>query len=151
MQPSRDWGGVVVGELWHDPPVLASPPASVVAVAVLVLMHIAARPAAADCIGLETREMKRISARVLEGTVLRLDQDAVTIAVHRVWKGAVASEVILHLPRTAEDPRLNMGQRLVFFAYLQTADDRRTLYGLSDDSPPSFSSGAWEQSLRTKK
>ncbi len=94
----------------------AARPFSLATVAVLLLMHSTVASAHAECIGIGPREMSRLSAVVLEGTVRQIVQPypaiaELTVDVHRVWKGAVSREAVFFLERQNIDATKGKGRR----------------------------------------
>jgi len=76
----------------------------------------------AQCVPLTLRNMKRLAARVVEGTVLDASdvtsrRRVVTIDVHRVSKGPLERTMVVYVEPTLENPCYpSPGERSIFFA-----------------------------------
>lgn len=81
---------------------------------------------ATECIGLTPREMKRLSARVVEGTVRDASEATshrrvVTIDVQRLWKGPRERTLVAYIEKIVGNPYPKPGDRGVFFAVTESA------------------------------
>lgn len=118
-------------------------------VAVLwVVAAIGPPPAGAECIRTDVAYAKRTADVVVDATVMTQvvasEHTLLSVKVHRLWKGVASDETTFAYLRTAEAPRLTIGDRRVLFGTRHTVQERRAI-GIPDTAPPSFELPAYRR------
>lgn len=114
----------------------------------LMLACIATSPLGAECVAISVPHAKRESARVLEGTVTKIEGVGsvapvvfagvvATVTVHRVWRGVVTPEATFYYEANIEGPQLKVGERRIIFGRLM-GPGQRARFGVPADGPQSF-------------